>query len=103
MGLGVSLLGVDEMRELGRVANEEDRGIVENPVEIAFVGANLDSEAPGVTSSVCGARLTADSRETDGKTSPVANCFEERGTCKIGDVMRHFKIAVGTSTLGMDL
>ena len=50
--LRVALLGVNEMGELGGVAKEEDWGVVENPVEIAFVSANFDSEAPGVTGSV---------------------------------------------------
>ena len=44
MGLGITLLSVDEVRELGRVADEEDRGVVEHPVEVALLRPELDSE-----------------------------------------------------------
>jgi hypothetical protein len=37
MGLGVPLLSVDKVREFGRVADEEDGGVVEYPVEITFI------------------------------------------------------------------
>lgn len=37
MGLRVSLLSVDEVRELRGVADEEDGGVVEYPVEVAFI------------------------------------------------------------------
>jgi hypothetical protein len=37
MGLRVPLLGVDEVREFGRIADEEDGGVVEYPVEVTFI------------------------------------------------------------------
>jgi hypothetical protein len=52
MCLRVALLGVDKVGELGGVAQEEDRSVVENPIEIAFIGADFDSETAGVTGSV---------------------------------------------------
>jgi hypothetical protein len=103
MCLRVALLGVNEVGELGGVANEEDWSIVENPVEIAFVGANLDSEAPGVTGSVWRAAFSTNCGETDGGTSSVADLFEEGGRSEIGYVMSHCEVAVRASTLGMDL
>jgi hypothetical protein len=36
MGLGIPLLGVYEVGKLGRVANKEDRGVVENPVPVSL-------------------------------------------------------------------
>jgi hypothetical protein len=87
MCLRVALLGVNEVGELGRVAKEEDWSVVENPVEIAFVGANFDSETAGVTGSVCRATFSTNCRETDSSTSPVADLFEEGGTSEISDVM----------------
>jgi hypothetical protein len=53
MGLRVPLLGVNEVRELGRVADEEHWGVVEDPVPVAFVGAKLDRETTGVASGIC--------------------------------------------------
>lgn len=55
MRLRIALLGMDEVRELGGIAKEEDGGIVEDPVEIAFVGAYLDGEPTGIAGSVRGA------------------------------------------------
>jgi hypothetical protein len=103
MRLGVTLLGVNKVGKLGGVANEEDRCIVEDPVEIAFVGAYLDGKAARITGRVRRARLTADGGETDSSTGPVANLFKKRSTSEVGDVMRHFEVAVRASTLRMDL
>lgn len=103
MCLRVALLGVNEVGELGRVTNEEDWRIVENPVEIAFVCANFDSKAAGVTGRVCRATFSANCREPDSSTSLVANLFKEGGTSEISDVMGHFEVAVRASALGMDL
>ena len=45
MRLGVTLLSVDEVRELGRVADEEHGRVVEHPVEVALLSLDFDSEA----------------------------------------------------------
>lgn len=103
MRLRVALLSVNEVGELGGVANEEHWSIVENPVEIPLVGANFDSEASGVTGSVCRATFATNGGETDGGTSFVADLFEEGGRSEIGDVMGHFEVTVRASTLGMYL
>ena len=44
VSLRVTLLSVDEVRELGGVTNEEHRGVVENPVKVALLGLDLDGE-----------------------------------------------------------
>lgn len=36
VGLGIPLLGVYEVGKLGRIANKEDRGVVENPVPVTL-------------------------------------------------------------------
>lgn len=38
MRLRISLLGVDEVRELGRVSDKEYGRVVENPVPVTLVG-----------------------------------------------------------------
>jgi hypothetical protein len=50
--LGITLLGVNKVGKLGGIADEEDRCIVENPIEITFVGANLDGKAARITDRV---------------------------------------------------
>jgi hypothetical protein len=103
MCLRVALLGVNEVGELGGVAKEKDWSIVEDPIEVAFVCANFDSETAGVTGSICRAIFSTNGRETDSGTSPVADLFEEGGTSKIGDIMSYIEIAVRAGTLGMNL
>lgn len=48
----VTLLRVNEMWELGRVSQEEDRGIVGNDIPVAFCGPHLDGEASGVAGEI---------------------------------------------------
>ena len=42
------LEGVDEVRELDRVADEEDGQVVAHEVPVAFLGVELDREPAGV-------------------------------------------------------
>ena len=44
VSLRVTLLSVDEVRELRGITDEEDRSVVEHPVQVALVGLDLDSE-----------------------------------------------------------
>lgn len=50
MCLRVALLGVDEVREFGGVAEEEDGGVVEHPVQVTLFSPEFDREASRVTS-----------------------------------------------------
>ena len=52
VGVGVVLLGVDEVGELQRVTDEEDRGVVAGEVPVALGGVELDGETTGVTHRV---------------------------------------------------
>jgi hypothetical protein len=103
MRLRIALLGMNKVRELCGVANEEDGSIVEHPVEIAFVGANLDGKTTRIAGSVRRARLATNGGETNGSAGSVANIFEEGGGTEVGNVVRHFKIAMRASTLSVDL
>ena len=40
----VTFLSVDEVWEFGGVAQEEDGGVVEHPIQIAFLRLQLDGE-----------------------------------------------------------
>ena len=61
MGGGMSLLGVDEVRELGWIAQEEDGSVVGHHVPIAFFCAELDAEASRIASQVVGTGLATNS------------------------------------------
>lgn len=101
MGGGVTLLGVDEVRELGRVAQEEDGGVVSNIVPVALRGAELDGKATGVTVVVVGPRLATDSGEADGDGA-LGALLEDVGDTEVAEVVGTFPFTVGSSTLGVD-
>lgn len=48
VGLRVSLLGVDEVRELNRVSDEENWSIVSNHVVVAFFCVEFKCESSGI-------------------------------------------------------
>lgn len=99
MRLRVSLLSVDEMRELCRVANEEDRRVVENPVPVALLGAQLDREATRVARRVGGTALATDRREASGRLRLVTHFGEQLGARDVGEVIGHFEGAVSAGAL----
>jgi hypothetical protein len=73
VGLRVPLLGVDEVGELGRVPNEEHRGVVEDPVKVALARLQLNGKSTGVTGGIRRAILAAHGGETNG----CANLFAD--------------------------
>ena len=120
MRLGIALLSVDEVRELGGVADEEHGRVVEHPVEVALLSLDLDRETcpfvlnsrpkteskcwrrtTGITHRVCGTGLATDSRETDGQGRLLANGVEERRAGKVGDIVRRLEVSMRTRTLGV--
>ena len=52
VGLGVSLLTVDEVRELNWVLNEENWSVVTNHIVVALFGVELDGETSGISISI---------------------------------------------------
>lgn len=52
VGGWVALLGVDEVRELRRVAEEEDGCVVSDKIPVSFVGLELHGEASRVSGAV---------------------------------------------------
>ena len=49
IGLRVTLLGMDEDGEFGRVTEEEDGSVVENPVPIALLSIEFDGESSRIS------------------------------------------------------
>ena len=65
VGLGVPLLGVDEVGELAGVSDEEDGRVVASHVPVALLGVELDREASRVPFGVRAALLPAHRAEPD--------------------------------------
>ena len=102
MSLVIPLLGVDEVRELSRVPQEEHRGVVVYPIPVTLCSPQLDRKTTRVTSGIGRTTLSTDSAEANGQRSLVANLAEEIGAAQVSDVVRHLKVSVSASTLGVD-
>ena len=102
VGLGVTLLGVDEDRELGRVAKEENRSVVEHPVPVTLIGVELDGEATGIASAVRRTFLATDGRETGETLGLLANGLEHINDCDVADIVGDLELSIGASTLGVN-
>lgn len=60
VGLGIALLGMDEVRELGGVAEEEDGRVVGDVVPVAFFGSEFDGESSRIAGQIVRATLAPD-------------------------------------------
>jgi len=76
VGLWVSLLGVDEEGELGRVTEEEDGRVVKHPVPVALLGVELEGETTRVAGAVSRALLTTDGGEAGNHLGLLAHAPE---------------------------
>ena len=72
MGGWVTLLGMDEVWELGRVSQEEDGGVVCHDIPVALFSPQLDSESTRITGAIMGTRLATNSRESDRQRALLA-------------------------------
>lgn len=105
MGLRIPLLSVDEVRELGRITNEEDRSVVEDPIPVTFVSPEFEGETTRVTSGIGRARFTTDSGETSSDANLLADILrlEEGLGSDVAQFMSDLEVAVSTGSLGVDL
>ncbi len=103
MCLRVPLLSVDKVREFGRVTDEENWGVIEDPIPVTFLSPEFDGETTRVTSGVGGSGFTTDGGEAGGNTDLLSDTLEEGLGGDVAQVMGDFKVSVGTYTLGVDL
>ena len=85
-GVRQALLGVDEVRELDAVADEEDRGVVTDDVEVALAGVEPQREAAHIAPAVRGALLAGHSGETSQHLGLLAG-LEYRCLGVLGDIL----------------
>jgi hypothetical protein len=97
-----ALLRPDEVLELQRVADEEDRGVVPDHVVVALGGVELQREAARVAPRVGAAPLAGDRGEPDQRVR-MGPGLEHRGLGVGADVVRHLEVAEGTAALGVRL
>ena len=101
-GIGKPLLAADEMRELHRVADEEDRRVVADQVVIALVGVELQREAAHVAPGVGAAHLAGDGGEARQHLGGRA-LLEQRRLGVARDVLGRLEHAERAGALGMRL
>lgn len=92
VGLWVSLLGVDEEGELGRIAKEEDRRVVVNPIPVALLGIELNGEASRISRSIWGTLLSTHSRETSDGGGLLANTSEHINRGDVANIVSNFEL-----------
>ena len=78
-GHRVGLEGVDEVGELDRVADEEDRQVVADQVPVAVLGVELHREAARVARRLGGVAAADHGREADGEVGALARLLEQLG------------------------
>jgi len=103
VSLRVSLLGVNEVGELGRVTNEENGSIIEYPIPVTFISPELESETTRVTSSISRTRFSTNGGETSCDADFLAYTLKEGYRGKIAQIMGDLEVPVSASTLGMNL
>lgn len=99
--LGVVLLGMDEVRELDGVSDEENGGVVTNEVVDTLLSVMLDRESSGVSDNIRSASLTSNSGESGKDRSLLANLVEIISSGVLGNILRHLEISMSAGTLGM--
>jgi len=102
VGLGVSLLGVDEVGELGGISDEEDGSVVTNQIPVTFFGVEFDSKTSGISFGIGRTLFTTDSGESGEDGSSLSEGVQEFSLAVLGDVIGDFEITVSAGTLGVD-
>jgi hypothetical protein len=77
IGLRVSFLAVNKVRELNRVSDEEDGCVIADHVIIAFFSVKFQREAPWIPSNIWESFLSSHSRESCKHRSSLTNCIKE--------------------------
>ena len=90
---------MDEVRELHRVADEEDRRVVADHVVVALFGVELHGEAAHVPVRVGVALLAGHRRQPGEERRSLADLVEEGGLGPLGDVGGHLEVAEGATAL----
>ena len=90
------------MRELDRVADEEDRGVVAHQIPVAFFGVELQGEATRVADRVGRAVFERNGREA-GERFGRGALLQRGGLGELADVLGDLEDAEGAAAFGVGL
>ena len=98
--VGLLLGGMDEVGELDRVLDEEDRDVVADEVPVAFLGVELDREAAHVARQIGRALVAGDGREAHEDRRLLAGALEQIGAGDVGERLVILEIAMRADSRG---
>jgi len=98
----MSLSGMDDIRELDWISDEEERGIIKYPITDTFFGVKLNSETSWVTIGIRETSFPEGCRESYTKGGSLSYTVEELSLSELSGVIGYFKVSEGTSSDGMD-
>lgn len=99
--LGVWLQGVNHVRELDTIADEENWNVVADHIKVSLPSVKFDSEPTRVTQGLRAASLVNHSREANNHRGLHTRCPQEIGTREVRDIMCHFEETLRTGTTRM--
>lgn len=102
VGLGVGFEGMNHVRKLEAIADEEDREVVSHKVEVTLSSVEFHSETSGIPEGFRAATFVDNSGETDDERGLNSRGSEEIGTCEVRNVMRDFKETLCASSTSVD-
>ena len=102
VGSRIPLLGVDEVREFGGIAQEEDGSVVCYHVPVALFSSELDRETSRVSGTVGGAGFATDGGEANGDWALFAFFAEDVGNAEVVQWLGALEGPMSTAALGVD-
>ena len=101
LAVGLGLHGVDEVGELDRVLDEEDRDVVADDVPVALLRVELHGEATHVAGEVGRALAAGHRREAHEGGRALARALEEVGLGEVGQRLVGLEEAVRAVAAGV--
>ena len=102
VGGGVTLLGVDEVRELGGITEEKDGCVVGHIVPVTLFSPELDRKTPRITSTVVRAGFATHGGESDGDGALLSLGAEHVCHADIVERLGACEDTMGPATFGVD-
>lgn len=100
-GAGVAFDGVVQIRELERVAQKKDGGVVANQIPVAFLGIELDGKSAYIPLRIGGAAFARHRGKAHKDGCFLADAVEEGRAGVARDIVRYTEGAEGPGTFGV--
>jgi len=93
VGVWISFLGVNEIREFDWISDEENWSIVSNHIIISFFSVKFNSKTSWISFSISTSFFTSDSTESGEEWCSFANLIQEFSFTPFLTISKAFKIA----------